>query len=182
MSYAQRIVDAYPVDLELAQAIVDAAAAVDADPGLLADLINYETAETFSPTVQNPGSTAVGLIQFISKTAKGLGTSTSALLDMTALEQMVYVKTYLEGVMHTYGPLDVEWKLYMAVFYPAAISYDTGYAFDASVTAVNASETVQDYVDAVQRRSKLGALLSSSSSSGAPFLLLLLILGVAATQ
>lgn len=164
-SSAQKIVDAYGVTLELADRIVAAAQSVQADPGLLADLINYETAGTFSPSIKNPNSTATGLIQFLSSTASKLGTSTAALAEMSAIEQMDYVQLYLERVAATYGPLSVESDLYMSVFYPAAIGKGTSYAFGSAVTAVNASNTVQDYVDAVRRKSKLGAVLSSSSSS-----------------
>jgi len=169
MSYADQIHAAYPqASQELARLIVDVANQVDADPGLLADLINYETNSTFSPSVKNPtpGSTATGLIQFIEKTAEGLGTSTAYLATLTAEEQMdVWVRAYLVDVYRSKGSLAVESDLYMAVFYPAAIGKGLDYAFGPTVTAWNRSATTGDYVGYVQGRSNLGALLSSSSSS-----------------
>lgn len=44
--------------------------------------------------VNAPGSGAIGLIQFMPSTAKGLGTSTSALKQMTAVDQLAYVEKY----------------------------------------------------------------------------------------
>lgn len=175
MTYAQSIVSAYDVSEDLANAIVSTADAVKADPGYLADLINYETAGTFSPSIQNPNSSATGLIQFLSSTAKGLGTTTAELADMTAVDQMQYVQAYLEGVQRTYGPLSAESDLYMAVFYPKAIGQGMDYSFGSAVTAVNASNKVSDYVSAVRRKSKLGKLLPSSTRNTGVAALLILV-------
>ena len=43
----------------------------------------------------NPHGGATGLIQFMPKTAEGLGTSTAALKAMTPLEQLDYVEKFL---------------------------------------------------------------------------------------
>lgn len=179
MSYADSISAAYGVSGELAAAVVTAADAVKADPGYLADLINYETAGTWSPSIRNPKSTATGLIQFLESTAKRLGTTTDALAAMTAVQQMTYVQAYLEAVAKTYGPLSAESDLYMAVFYPAAIGQGLDYSFGSSVTAVNASSTVRDYVEAVRSRSKLGALKTTATRLPV-FAGLLILAGVAA--
>lgn len=155
------------VSLELAELVTQVALAVEADPGFLADLINYETAGTWSPAIQNPNSSATGLIQFIESTAGRLGTTTAALAGMTAVQQMAFVHIYFDAVYQTHGPLSAESDLYMAVFYPAAIGKGLDYAFGAAVTAVNASNTTRDYVEAVRRKSQLGRLLLSSTGSGA---------------
>jgi len=171
MSYAEQIHAAYPLaSLELAEILVSVAKDVDADPGLLADLIQYESAQTFSPSVRNPkpGSTATGLIQFIESTAEDLGTSTAYLASLSAEEQAdVWVRKYLRRVYDSRGSLAVESDLYMAVFYPAAIGQGLDYAFGPTVTAWNRSATTRDYRDYVRSTSKLGPLLSSSSSSSA---------------
>jgi hypothetical protein len=53
----------------------------------------FETGGSFSPAVPNKaGSGAVGLIQFMPSTAKGLGTSTEALKKMSAVQQLDFVK------------------------------------------------------------------------------------------
>lgn len=54
----------------------------------------WETGETFSPSVKNPGSSATGLIQFMDATAKGMGTTTAALAKMTVIEQLGYVEKH----------------------------------------------------------------------------------------
>ena len=86
--------------------------------------ISFETVGTFSPSIKNPESSARGLIQFIEKTAKSLGTSTAELAKMNNVEQMEYVKRYLEphkGRMKNLG------DVYMAIHWPAGIGKDDSY-------------------------------------------------------
>lgn len=81
-------------------------------------VIEFETAGSWSPNIKNTESSATGLIQFLESTAKGLGTSTSALAGMTRAEQMTYVAKYLEPYkdkIKNFG------DLYLAIHYPAAI-------------------------------------------------------------
>ncbi|MBP2643774.1 MAG: putative peptidoglycan binding domain protein [Firmicutes bacterium] len=73
----------------------------------------------FDPAQPNrAGSGAVGLIQFMPDTARGLGTSTDALAKMSALEQLDYVYAYLEPYA---GQIHDIYDAYMAVLWPAAI-------------------------------------------------------------
>lgn len=67
-------------------------------PNWLMAVMAYETRYTFSPAKRNPGSTATGLIQFLQSTAIGLGTTTSRLARMSAVEQLDYVEKYYESV------------------------------------------------------------------------------------
>lgn len=86
--------------------------------------ISFETVGTFNPSIKNPRSSATGLIQFIEKTAKGLGTSTAELAKMNNVEQMEYVKRYLEpykGRMKNLG------DVYMAIHWPAGVGKDDSY-------------------------------------------------------
>ena len=86
--------------------------------------ISFETVGTFRPDIKNPGSTATGLIQFLESTAKGLGTSTSALAKMSRVEQMEYVEKYLrpfKGRMKNLG------DVYMAIHWPAGVGKDDSY-------------------------------------------------------
>ncbi len=85
----------------------------------------FETGLTFSPSVKNPRSTATGLIQFMSFTAKNLGTSTRALAKMTALEQLDYVEKYFAPWK---GRLRTLEDVYMAILWPKAIGRDLDYA------------------------------------------------------
>jgi len=57
---------------ELAGKIVQVADALDISPMMLANQIEMESAGTFRANVQNPGSSATGLIQFIDKTKVNL--------------------------------------------------------------------------------------------------------------
>jgi len=92
------------------------------------DLLTIMYVESrMSPSVKNPIGSATGLIQFIESTAKGLGTSTTALRQMTREEQMVYVEKYFDqfsGKLRGRANLD---NLYLAIFRPASIgaSFDT---------------------------------------------------------
>ncbi len=86
--------------------------------------ISFETVGTFNPAIKNPNSTATGLIQFLESTAKGLGTSTAELAQMSNVEQMAYVKKYLEpykGRMKNLG------DVYMAIHWPAGVGKDDSY-------------------------------------------------------
>jgi hypothetical protein len=71
------------------------------------------------------GSGATGLIQFMPKIAKDLGTTTSALAKMSAEEQLVYVEKYLT-TRKTMAGLSKDAKigagtLYALVFLPGRI-------------------------------------------------------------
>lgn len=89
------------------------------NPDYLMACMAFESAETFSPSIKNAaGSGATGLIQFMPSTAKGLGTSTAALANMTALQQLEYVHAYFwpyRGRLKTLG------DVYMAILWPAGI-------------------------------------------------------------
>lgn len=79
----------------------------------------FESAYTFSPSVQNDRSKATGLIQFMPSTARSLGTSTDSLSRMTQAEQMAFVYNYFQpyaGRLHNLG------DIYLAIFYPAAMN------------------------------------------------------------
>jgi len=86
--------------------------------------ISFETVGTFKPDIKNPGSSATGLIQFIEKTAKGLGTSTAELRNMSRTQQMEYVEKYLEPFK---GRLNNLGDIYMAIHWPAGVGKDSSY-------------------------------------------------------
>lgn len=84
----------------------------------------FETAGTFSPSIKNPNSSATGLIQFMSSTAKALGTTTADLAKMSNVQQLDYVYRYLKP----YSGRMVDWlDVYLAVFYPAAMGKPDSY-------------------------------------------------------
>lgn len=88
-------------------------------------VIAFESNETFSPSIKNmAGSGAVGLIQFMPATAKGLGTDSNALARMTAEDQINYVYKYFKPYAGRLKSLD---DVYMAVLWPAAIGKPDDY-------------------------------------------------------
>jgi len=101
------------------------------DPSDLMACIAWESGRSFSPKIYNgAGSGAVGLIQFMPATARGLGTTTTALAAMTAEDQLDYVHKYFQPYK---GRLKNLGDLYMAILWPAAIGKPDSYVlWDAS--------------------------------------------------
>lgn len=88
-------------------------------PDFLMSAMAFESAESFRADIKNAaGSGAVGLIQFLSSTAKALGTTTEALAKLTPEQQLEYVKKYFQPKR---GRLQTIEDLYMAILYPAAV-------------------------------------------------------------
>jgi hypothetical protein len=104
----------------------------------LMTIMAFETAGSFSPSQKNgAGSSAIGLIQFMKSTAKNLGTTTTALSKMTAVEQLDYVEKYLSAYK---GKLNTLEDAYMAVLYPAAVGKDPSYVLFNQYETVNGEE------------------------------------------
>jgi spore coat assembly protein SafA len=83
-------------------------------PEYILAVMSFETGGSFSPSVRNPTSGATGLIQFIPNTARGLGTSTTELANMTPVEQLHYVEMYFSQPRYA-GKLGSIEGLYSAV-------------------------------------------------------------------
>ena len=92
----------------------DLMALMNSESGLNHDIVN--------------GIGATGLIQFLPKTAKGLGTTTAALRQMTPEQQLVYVEKHLTTTKKWAGFSDSErlgpGTLYALVFLPAYAKRD----------------------------------------------------------
>jgi hypothetical protein len=81
-------------------------------------------------TIVNKEGGATGLIQFMPDTAKGLGTTTEALQQMSAVQQLEYVKKYYEKKAGSFKSYD-DLRLY--TFFPAAMGInDPTYVFETS--------------------------------------------------
>lgn len=165
-STASSITAAYPAMASYADDVVRVANAVGIHPSWLANVINFESGG--NPQAKNPYSSATGLIQFMDFTAKGLGTTVSALYGMTGQQQMYWVERYFSPYK---GRLSSQEDVYMAVFYPKAIG-NPDYRFPASVTAVNPGiYTPRDYAAMANRRAKLtpyvGAFVAGGLASAA---------------
>ena len=101
---------------------------LDIDPNWLMAVMNLETGGTFSPSIQNKTSGATGLIQFIPSTAKGLGTTTSALSKMSNVQQLDWVYKYLNNYK---SKLLNYIDLYLAVFFPIAMTKSDTYVIES---------------------------------------------------
>lgn len=119
----------------------------------LYNLLNYESAATFNPAIQN-NIGATGLIQFLPSTANGLNTTTDALSKMTFKQQLNYVDKYLYANLKSHltpqGKIPnnfTQGDVFMTIFYPVAIG-KSDYTFPDYVTKANAGITQpKDYVE-----------------------------------
>ena len=99
--------------------LISLAERIGVDPDSLAAVMSFETAGSFDPAKRNPDG-AVGLIQFTSKAAKGLGTTRDKLARLTALQQLPFVERFfkLAGVV---GRMKNPTDTYLGVFAPAFV-------------------------------------------------------------
>lgn len=108
-------------------ALVRTAERLNINPDWLAAVISLESAKTFSPSIKNKESGAIGLIQFLGSTAKKLGTTVDQLAAMTAIEQLTYVeKYYVSATDGGKRKLKTLEDVYLAVFYPVAMGKSPG--------------------------------------------------------
>ncbi|TPM03530.1 MULTISPECIES: DUF2272 domain-containing protein [unclassified Mesorhizobium] len=98
--------------------VISIASTLGCDPSHLMAAIAFETGETFSPSIQNPISGATGLIQFMPRTAKDLGTSTAELASMTDVDQLDLVAKYFNPYV---GKLNSLPDVYAAILFPIAV-------------------------------------------------------------
>jgi hypothetical protein len=108
--------------------VIDISAELGIDPNNLMAAMAFESGRTFRADVQNRLSGAVGLIQFMPATAKGLGTSTAALKKMTPVAQLDFVRLYF--LPHK-GRLNDLNDLYMAILWPRAVRRPASYVLFA---------------------------------------------------
>ncbi len=96
-------------------------------PDYLMACMAFETGESFKPSIRNArGSGAVGLIQFMPKTAANLGTNTQTLAAMSAEDQLDYVEKYF-GQPRFRGKLATLEDVYMAILCPSAVGKEMGF-------------------------------------------------------
>jgi hypothetical protein len=96
VSTAQDIMRRYGIDQDFASSIESLGNDLGVDPMYLANTMYAES--TLNPSEKNKaGSKAMGLIQFMPKTAANLGTTTDELSRMTPVEQMEYVRRYFSA-------------------------------------------------------------------------------------
>lgn len=107
------------VSVEFRRKVYWIAAQLGTHPNYLMTVMAFETKVSFRADILNEaGSGAVGLLQFLRSTARTLGTSTAALAGMTPEQQLSYVYRYLSPYAGRVSSLE---ELYTAVYKPAAL-------------------------------------------------------------
>jgi hypothetical protein len=137
-------------------------------PEYLMAVMGFETGGTYSPSIKNPLSGATGLIQFMPSTAAGLGTSTSALAQMTAIQQLDYVEKYFSPYRNRLSTLE---DTYMAVLWPAAIGRGSSHVLFRSGSNAYAQNSGLDLnrdglVTVAEATAKVRSYLPSASLFG----------------
>jgi hypothetical protein len=95
--------------------------------------MHWESGGTFRADIKNAaGSGATGLIQFMPSTARGMGTTTSALARLTPEDQLRWVYEYFKPYA---GRLKNLGDLYMAILWPKGVGKPDHYVlFDRAKT------------------------------------------------
>ena len=117
-------------DTEFKQKSTTMSATLGVDYQQLMGLMNFESAG-LNPGAVNSATGATGLIQFMPKTAEGLGTSTAALKNMSGVDQLPVVEKFLTTSLAK-AKKDSTGKvlasdLYAAVFMPAAVGKEDNF-------------------------------------------------------
>lgn len=107
---------------EFREKVIRIAESLGTDPNYLMAIMSFESG--LNPATRNQYSGAMGLIQFMPKTAQALGTSTGALAKMSAEQQLDYVAKYFAQYKGRLKSLE---DAYMAVLWPEAIGKGRDY-------------------------------------------------------
>lgn len=113
------------------------------DPKWIYEIIWYESRGNPKAVNKQPGDPenawlrvlkgrATGVIQFMPKTAKKLGTTTKDLFKMSVLEQLDYVRHYLKHWDDIYDLTTYE-DTYLSVFYPYALGKPDTYVIGTGI-------------------------------------------------
>jgi len=109
--------------------VKEVSARLGINPNWLMAIMNWESARTFSSSVQNPYTNATGLIQFMPATAIDLGTTVDQLKRMSEIEQLEWVYKYY---VRYRSKLKSYTDLYLTTFYPVAVGKPSNYTLGTS--------------------------------------------------
>jgi hypothetical protein len=115
------------VGMDFLEKVNNIANDLDIDPDYLMAAMAFETGNTFSSSIENPYSCAVGLIQFTPIVCQELGTTMDDLRSMSEVEQLDYVYTYFELQESRRGDIKTLEDVYMAILCPVAIGKPSSY-------------------------------------------------------
>lgn len=123
------------------RALRKAADELGIQPDWLATVISFETGKTFSPSIVNQaGSGAFGLIQFMPSTAKAI-LKTSTNHEATVIGKLMTFNQQMTKMVIPYlkpfkGRMNSLNDVYLAIFYPAAMNKESGFVIGSSPSAV----------------------------------------------
>ncbi len=83
------------VSAEFISGVEAMAGRLNTRPEYILAVMSFETGGSFNPAIRNSIG-ATGLIQFLPSTARGIGTTTDNLAQMSAVEQLRYVENYFD--------------------------------------------------------------------------------------
>ena len=112
------------VSAEFRRKVIALAAEHGCDPSWFMAAMAFETGETFRADIVNSMSGATGLIQFMPRTAIGLGTTVEALARKTPEEQLDDVARYFAPFK---GRLRSLSDVYMAILWPRGVGQPDDY-------------------------------------------------------
>lgn len=141
--------------------------------GWLYAIMALETGGTFNPAQPNGNNPrTVGLIQFMEKTATGLGTTPEALAAMSRQQQMAYVARFYQPYISQIRQAS---DLYVATFYPRALSEGDSFVIGSEVSPAMVAQIARENPaldadgDGQITKGEVAAVFNSSSHT-APFL------------
>lgn len=105
-----------------------------------------------NPQAVNPKSKATGLIQFMPKTAIGLGTTVAAIKLMSNVEQLAYVYKYF---LPYKGKIKNVYDVYKAVFFPASLGKPKDWVFQTSTLSAKTVADANKIIDNFPRDGKI---------------------------
>jgi hypothetical protein len=143
--------------------LVALASALHLSADALAGVMKIESG--FNPAATNPTGGATGLIQFMPSTAARLGTTTAALRQMSAEDQLDYVAAYYRPVANR---IVDDGDHYMATFFPADLGkprttviakrgekvYDQNAGLDVSKDGILTVDDVKQKLEAVTQSAR----------------------------
>ena len=90
---------------------------IEAPSEWLMSIIHHES--RFVPSAKNPKSTGSGLLQMLNAVAKSHGTTSASLREMSAIQQLPYIRKYFIKDVSMYGKYISVTDMYLAVFAPS---------------------------------------------------------------
>lgn len=133
-------------------------------PEWLLQVMAFETAGSFDPAKRGPG-TATGLIQFLEKTAKSLGTTTEALAKLSATDQLDWVEKYFAPFKGQLDSLGANYNAVAGGFRRGMTDESTVYSAKGSPIEFAANQGWNTNQDEKITRGELAAVAAAALST-----------------